>query len=307
MSFPGALRLFQIMPEGGELTEVTEAPDRTKFLGGSDIAGVLGLSRWKTPLSVWSEKTGQVVKKDEPKLYKTLGIRLEEVVSEMFMEETGKKLIRVKERRVHPKYPMFVAQIDRLVVYEDAVWEGKTATLWLKKEWADEEIPQEYICQVMWQLAITGRKVGYISVLIGNEQFLTKKIERDPIMIAEMLKRANSFWQEFVIPKVMPMQITASDADTLYALFPNAEPDTQIDLGDEGAKLIEVRNALHQDNINLEKQIDQVENELKARLKDKESGIAGKWRVFWKNQKRKGYTVEPKEFRMFNIREVKGT
>ena len=33
--------------------------DRTQFIGGSDIAAILGLSRYATPLSVWAEKTGQ--------------------------------------------------------------------------------------------------------------------------------------------------------------------------------------------------------------------------------------------------------
>src|SRR5579864_8263161 len=100
--------------------------ERKGFLGGSDIAAILGLSRWKTPLAVWAEKTGQVESKDDGALHKKLGTRLEEVVAELFMEETGKKLIRANERRVHPKYPHFSAQIDRLVVNEDALWEGKT-------------------------------------------------------------------------------------------------------------------------------------------------------------------------------------
>ncbi len=279
--------------------------ERQHFIGGSDIAGILGLSRWKTPLSVWAAKTGQIVEKDEPALYKKLGVRLEEVVAELFMEETDKKLQRANERRIHPKYPMFAAQIDRIVVNEDAVWEGKTASVWKKKEWAEEEIPQEYICQVMWQLACSGRKLGYISCLIGNEQFVTKKIERDPVMIAEMLKRAKAFWDDFIVPKVMPMQITAADSDTLYSLFPNAEKDSQIELGDAGAKLVEARQALLQDKATLKTQIDRVENELKALIQDKETATAGAWKITWKNQKRKGYTVEPAEFRMFNIRELK--
>lgn len=38
--------------------------DRTKSIGSSDAAGVLGLSRWDTVLSIWAEKTGRVVPDD---------------------------------------------------------------------------------------------------------------------------------------------------------------------------------------------------------------------------------------------------
>lgn len=281
------------------------AEDRGGFIGGSDIAAILGISRWRTPLSVWAEKTGQVPPDDSDNLPKKLGRRLEEVVAELFMEKTGLKVQRANERRVHPKYPHFRAQIDRLIVGQDELLECKTASPWMAKEWAEEEMPQEYIAQVMWQLACSGRKRGHLAVLIGNQDFKTRVIERDPVLIAEMIKRANAFWEEFVVPKVMPSQISDRDAETLYALFPNAEPDSQVDLGDKGAMLVENRNALVQDKIDVEKRIDLVENELKAMLQDKETGMAGKWKVVWKNQTRKEYMVKASTFRALRIREIK--
>lgn len=33
--------------------------DRSKYLGGSDVGAILGLSPYKTPLDVWLEKTGK--------------------------------------------------------------------------------------------------------------------------------------------------------------------------------------------------------------------------------------------------------
>ena len=37
--------------------------DRTKYLGGSDIGAILGLSKYRTPVDVWLEKTGRVKNK----------------------------------------------------------------------------------------------------------------------------------------------------------------------------------------------------------------------------------------------------
>ena len=38
--------------------------NRHEYIGGSDIAKVMGLSRWGTPLSLWAEKTGKIPAKD---------------------------------------------------------------------------------------------------------------------------------------------------------------------------------------------------------------------------------------------------
>jgi putative phage-type endonuclease len=283
------------------------AEERQKFIGGSDISGILGLSRWKTPLSVWAEKTGAIIPKDKDTLQTKLGIRLEEVIAELFTEKTGLAVQRANERRVHPKYPMFAAQIDRLVIGTDDLLECKSASSWKAKEWADDEIPAEYICQVMWQLACSGRACGHIAALIGNQDFIVKIIERDPVMISEMLKRALSFWNDFVLTNIMPMQIGAGDTETLKALFPTAELGKELDLGDQAAKLLELRASSYQDLIGLEKQIEGLENQIRALMGDAESAIAGKYKVSWKNQTRKGYTKIMPEWkgRIFKITEAK--
>lgn len=262
-----------------------ETDDRTLFIGGSDIAAILGLSRYATPLSVWAEKTGQIEKPTGIKpLRMRLGTRMEEVIADLWMEETGKRLNRVTERRTHPKYPYFRAQIDRMVVGEDATWEGKNTNWRLKKDWNDGEAPQEAICQAMWGLAISNKKHSYVSGLIDSQELRTVKVERDPVLIAEMLKRADAFWNEFVVPKVMPGQITAKDTKTLFDLFPHSEPESSVDLGDEYAKMVENRNALYQDQIALEAQIEKLENEIKAKMGTIEGARAGKWLITWKTQ-----------------------
>ncbi len=259
--------------------------DRNKFIGGTDAAPILGLSRWSTPLQVWAEKTGQIIPEDiSDRVSVKLGNKLEQTVAELFMEETGKKVRRVNATLFHKDYPFLGANLDREVVGEDAILECKTASAWKSKEWEGQEIPQEYIIQVMHYLAVTGAKLGYIAVLIGNQDFKWKLIERDDRMIADMVKREVSFWNDFVIPKVMPGQISAGDSDVLYRLYPIAEPESVVPLDDEANRLIESRNSLYQDVILIEKQISERENELKALLKDKETGKTDLWTVTWRNQ-----------------------
>ena len=34
--------------------------DRRKGIGGSDVAAIMGLNKWKSAYQIWLEKTGQV-------------------------------------------------------------------------------------------------------------------------------------------------------------------------------------------------------------------------------------------------------
>lgn len=259
--------------------------DRTTGIGGSDAAAVCGLSRWKTPLSIWVEKTGNVVPKDSPTLAKTLGTRLEEVVAELFTEETGKKVARVNERIVHPKFSFIHGRIDRRIVGEEAILECKTATAYKAKEWEGEEIPHEYILQCYHYLALNPKwKRIYLAVLIGNQDFKVKTIERDDKVIADLVKKEVDFWEKYVVTKEMPSIITSKDAETLYGLYPIAVSGSEMELSDEINIQIESRNSMIQDIKALEVQVDKAENEIKAALKDQELGRSAQWIVTWKNQ-----------------------
>jgi putative phage-type endonuclease len=257
---------------------------RKKFIGSSDAAAVLGLSRWSTPLEVWALKTGAIEKEEgEETLAQYLGKELEETVAQLFSKKTGLKVRRANEAILHKDHPFLGANIDRAVVGKREGLECKTASGWKAKEWAGEEIPQEYIIQCHHCLAVTGWDRWHLAVLIGNQDFVIKVIERDEALLKTLVDKEKLFWEAYVEPKVMPGIITANDSDVLYRLFPAATPN-QIELPDEITRLIEERNALVQDVKSVEKQIDQHENAIKAALKDNEAGVAGKWLVTWKNQ-----------------------
>lgn len=262
--------------------------DRKTFIGGSDAAGVLGLSRWKTPLQVWAEKTGQIIPEDiSGKLCVKLGVALEDTVAKLFEEETGKKVQRVNETRFHKDYDFLGASLDRKVVGESAFLECKTASAFKAKEWDGEDIPQEYIIQCLHYLAVTGYEKAYIAVLIGNQDFKWKEITRDEALLNNIINKEVSFWNDFVVPNIMPMTLSSNDSDTLYKLFPKEIEETVIELGDEMNQEIELLQALKQDLKSLEGQITQKENVIKAMLQDNEAGVTNQYKVTWKEQTRK--------------------
>jgi putative phage-type endonuclease len=257
--------------------------ERRNYIGSTDSAAILGLSRYGTPLSVWAEKTGAIVPEDiSGKLPVRLGHKLEQAVAELFTEETGKKLHRVNETVFHPKYNFLAANLDRRVVGEKAVVEIKNVGAFRRDEWREGQSPAEYICQVMHQLAVTGWDRGYLVALIGNTDFEIRTIERDEQALKDLVNREVSFWNDFVVPKIMP-SISRGDKDTLSELFPLAEEGKEIELDDRAAALCDSLDGLRSDLKGLEGSIALAENELKAMLGTADAGIVGDRKIFWSN------------------------
>src|SRR3990167_7409418 len=257
--------------------------ERLGYLGGSDAAGVLGLSRWATPLSVWAEKTGQIPMRELDSEAAELGTELEDYVARRFMKKTGKTVHRVNETIFHPKYPFLAANLDRRVVGEKAILECKTASAWKAREWDGEEIPREYIIQAMHYLAVTGAERIYVAVLIGNQSFQWKVIERDEKALSEMVSKEVTFWNDFVVPNVMPAVVSWKDKDALEGLFPVANEGEPIALDDTANATAEVIEGMEEDYKALGMQIDKQKNELKALLGKAPAGETDHFIFRWAN------------------------
>lgn len=300
--------------------------ERANYLGGSDAAGILGLSRWKTPLQVFMAKVhparddseSRIGGKNEPAYW---GNKLEDKVCEAFTEVTGKKVYRVNETLIHPDYPFIRANIDRRVVGEDAGFEAKTASAYKAKEWADEEMPAEYIIQCQHYLAVTGKAYWYLACLIGGQKFIWKSIPRDEELIKQIIEAEVAFWNDFVLKKQPPM-VTGREQDShlLERLYPEAIIGTEAILPEPMAETLKERAEIISTIKEREERLTLIENEVKAGMKDAETARAGQFLISWKNQSRTGIdskalkerypdifeaVQKPSTFRVLRIKEEK--
>ena len=266
--------------------------NRHLYIGGSDIAKVMGLSRWGTPLSLWAEKTGKIPPKDLSNVEAVeLGNDLEDFVANKFSQKTGKAVRRSPKVYQHPQYPYMVAHIDRLITGSDELLECKTCSFFKKDEWEGEEIPQEYILQVMWYLGITGRRIGHIAVLIGGQSFKYKQIEFDSELFDKMVDAAKDFWQH--VQDDTPVDIVATDDETLKDLYSN-HSEVMIDLIPTDAQtkqacdVFEERVAYLQEIKMHIKQLQDEQKEIETSVKDIIKDNLGiktpKYIITWKNQ-----------------------
>ena len=277
---------------------------RRDYIGGSDIAAVMGVSRWKTPLQLWAEKTGAVEPEDiSQKEYVEMGHELEETVARLFTKRTGKKVRRAPKNYTSKDYEFMRCQVDRLVEGTDELLEAKTASLWKEKEWEGEEIPIEYILQVQWQLMITGRAVAHIAVLIGGQKFVYKQLAADFELFDKMEQAAIIFWN-MVKENIAPVA-QAEDNTFIVNLFPNAGNNIREASQDvtEAIAQIQLTKA---EIITLEKVKKELEAKLKAIIGDAQGIRTPEYTAKWINVKGSTYTVTKKDGRMLRITKNKG-
>ncbi len=256
--------------------------NRQGFIGSSDVGVILGLNPFKTALQLWGEKTGKV---ESPDLSDNeaieWGTRLERVVSQKFAEKNKVKLIAFKKRFVHPEYDYMSCELDNIIAGTDETVEIKTCNAWAFKQWKDEnEIPAYIICQVMFALGLSKRKVGHIAVLCGGQRYLEKKIEFDQEMFDTMVERVKEFWQ-MVQDETPPMAVEA-DNQSIVKIYP--ESDDQIQQVEEFNDSIAMLQQTKMHIAEMEKEKAKFEVMIKERIGANLGIQTSEYVVKWSNQ-----------------------
>lgn len=208
---------------------------RQSGIGGSDIAAILGLSPWKTPLDIYLSKVEPIDAADDQASEAAYwGTTLETMVAEEYARRTGRKIQRINTTMRHPEHGFMLANIDRAIVTEgsrarvgtdgflagaDGLLEVKTAGAYSAKDWGHEgdgeAIPVHYACQAHWYLAVTGAAWCDFAVLVGGQKFLTKRVGRDDEVIAGLIEKARDFWA-LVEARTPPAPSNGADVQTLW-------------------------------------------------------------------------------------------
>ncbi|MEK4117658.1 YqaJ viral recombinase family protein [Paenibacillus sp. FSL W8-0919] len=249
---------------------------RQKGIGGSDASAVAGLNRYKSPVAVFMEKTGQI-EPEEAGEAAYWGTQLEDLVAKEFMARTGLRVQRSNKMYKHPEYPWMLGNVDRLITDEHkrrGVLECKTTSAYKADEWQGDRVPDEYTIQLQHYMAVLGVDYGFFAVLIGGNKFEYRYVERNPGIIDSLVKIEKEFWNENVL-KGIPPAIDGSQAsvDLLNKLYPESKPASEIELTAAQAELVLNLRAAKEDAKAAEELVKAYENELKSIIGENETAL----------------------------------
>lgn len=273
---------------------------RKGYIGGSDAGAVMGLNPYSSPYAVWAEKTGKV-KGFEGNLITEVGAYLENFVAMLFSDETGKHVRRESRMIVNDEYPWACADVDRLVVHEKALLEIKTTNSFpAMKKIRGGEYPEQWYCQMVHYLAVTGLERAYLAVLVNCRELRIYTLDRDQGEIDALMDAEKAFWSHVTNDTPPEADGSAATTEALGAMFPqdNGESITLFD-----TDLLEQRERLLTGKKALEKEIDAINNQIKDQMKDAERAVCDRWTVSWKTQERKTFDVKAlaKEYPMIDL------
>lgn len=276
--------------------------DRRHFLGGSDMAAVLGLSPWKTPYQLWVEKTADAVEEVNPKreAFFKRGKRLEPYVINWVREDFGLDIVATNQRFTDPELPFLSCEID-FEHMDDGIQNAdvKTAHYSKAKEWGEEgtdEIPDQYTVQFLFGQMVTGRSGTLCCTLIGADDLRIYRVPRDEAIIRHIREKAIEFW-EMVETRRAPAITTLEDAKLAWA----KDNGRAIQATPEIEEMVERLDLIKRGIAGDQAKADLLQLDVQKYMADHTELVDshGKKLASWKKQARKAYTVEATEFRCF--------
>lgn len=266
---------------------------RKNGIGGSDVASIMGLNKYSSPLNVWLVKTGR---EESPDLSDNQAVewgnRLEDVVADKFADEHPELQVRRRNATmVSIKRPWAFANIDRWVTDGNGnigILEIKTVGMRRAADW-DNGVPLYYLTQVTHYMSVTGYQYAWVAVLIGGQEFREYYIERNEDDIKAINDAVDTFWRDFVETDTAPALI-GNDPEASALLSQHSDPSTEfIAMLDEDVSMIDELQAIKDQIDDLKHQKTLIENKIKELIGNNKGIETETKRITWVRSTRSSF------------------
>ena len=255
--------------------------ERRLGIGGSDMAAVLGLSKWKTPYQIYLEKIGEAEDQEE-NWAMAQGKCMEPLLRQHFANTTGLEVRLPTSAIVHPKYSFIRYNPDGL---SDPKILAEFKTARFSTEWGEsntDQIPQEYIIQVQTGLACLDFEVAKCSVSIGGGEPKYYEVPRDKELQEMIEEGAAAFWDR-VVNRTPPDPVDNEDCSRIFRKVNGKSIIADAEINDAVIDLCELRSKIKED----EEYKETLEVQIKSFMAENEILINsnGVPIITWKQQK----------------------
>ncbi|MDN4616442.1 YqaJ viral recombinase family protein [Leifsonia sp. F6_8S_P_1B] len=254
--------------------------ERRKSIGASEVAAVMGLSRFSTALDVYKHKQG--IDSDFDPVLAFIGHQ-----SEPIMEAWVHKFSGV-HATLWPGFmarsaevPILHASFDRVSFDPFTTWQFKTAHAVAGHHW-DEGIPTDIRVQVQAEMFVAGTQKAGVVVWIGGREFRLYWEPRDDRFIDEhMIPALGDFWNR-VLTGTPPEPANLAEIAEVYP----TDPGTVLELPETAFETLERITVLNSDITAQEKERDALKVALSEFVQGAETlTYAGRPVATWKTQK----------------------
>jgi putative phage-type endonuclease len=261
-------------------------------IGGSEIAAVLGESRWKSRLRVWGEKTNNLEHPDLGGIEAVeWGLLLEPVIAKKFQQMTDVPVEMAGVLLRSVEHPWAIVTPDYWTIGENGEWnipvQIKATSAYMLKDWLNGA-PWEVQLQEQMEMFVTGAPYAYVAVLVGGSKFMWAKVMRDEAIQKRIADEGYLFWTCVETNTWPDVDSSADASDAIADLFPTATGESiqlPYELQPWMVTLGEVKEQLK----TLEGVKEEAENHIKVALGPNEMGYFSDGSGFsWKEQSRFG-------------------
>lgn len=259
---------------------------RKSGIGGSDVAAIMGLSKYRTAYDVWLDKTSDTVVEQQSDVL-ALSSYLEAYTAQKYADLTGFTVKRWNSEIVHPQYKFLKGNIDREIMKSQlglGVLECKALSNFNFRKVEMYGLPDEYVLQIQHYFLCAGHRYSWGAFAIlnrDNGKLLTFNVFPDREIGRSIIKFCVPFWIENVEKHIAPKQETAE------VNIPKFEGKIA-DLNDnsELALLLNQRKEMKALCDETKELLDGVETQIKETLGDVEAAECGGFRVYYRGSSR---------------------
>ena len=242
---------------------VNNLEQRKKGIGGSDAGAAIGVNPWKTPYSLYLEKTGEEVPEDisnKPAVKR--GVRLEPEVIKWVKEDLDITIRKDNKTHISEEHPFLFCHNDGTVVGSHRVAEIKCPSLHMRHFWGEpgsDSVPQYYLAQGVHALAVQPEMEGVDFFAYFDPEILHYRLERKQSLIDAYLAKVERFWGH-VKDKIPPPPQDENDLIHQYfghnGKYIKASPEVEINV----KELIKIKAE--------KKRLDEKEKDVKFHIKN---------------------------------------
>lgn len=259
---------------------------RATGIGGSEIAGLAGLSPWIRPIDIFQRKLG--IAPDIANHHLERGVFMEPALLAWYSARTGRRAARCETTLPHPKYRRVLATPDAIVLDDNG---GRERTLEVKapnwrlaRDWGGagtDEVPEYYIPQLMFEAACAGVSVADAAAEIDGDLRIYS-VPFNEALFEALADMAERFWRDHIETQTPPPpDFSESYSQYLARAFPQSRGFMRQAGAAEEALVEELREARRR-RAAAEETEAALANKLKAAIGEAD-GIEGPWgKVTWR-------------------------